>query len=75
MLEDEDAFAAEMLWRHGITYDAELWRAVKGVRKPARESLGNAAFMLYEDGVPEVEATEYLKHSGADVGPARRARR
>ena len=36
-LEDEDAFAAEVLGRHGIDYDADLARAVKGVRRPSRE--------------------------------------
>ena len=34
VLEDEDAFAAEVLGRHGIDYDADLARAVKGVRRP-----------------------------------------
>ena len=40
VLEDEDAFAAEVLGRHGIDYDADLARAVKAVRRPTRESFG-----------------------------------
>ena len=62
VVEDEDAFAAEILSRHGISYDADLGRAVKGVRKPLARVSGNAAFMLYEDGATEEEATAYLKH-------------
>ena len=62
VVEDEDAFAAEILSRYGISYDAELGRAVKGVRKPLARASGNAAFMLYEDGATEEETTAYLKH-------------
>jgi hypothetical protein len=62
VVEDEDAFAAEILSRHGISYDDELGRAVKGVRKPLARASGNAAFMLYEDGATEEDATAYLKH-------------
>lgn len=60
-LEDEDAFAAEILARHGIPYDAELARAVKALRRPLARASGNAAFLLYEDGATEEEATDYLK--------------
>jgi hypothetical protein len=61
VLEDEDAFAAEVLGRHGIEYDADLARAVKGVRRPLARASDNAAMMLYEDGASEDEAVEYLK--------------
>jgi hypothetical protein len=61
VLEDEDAFAAEVLGRHGIDYDADLARAVKGVRRPLSRASDNAAMMLYEDGGSEDEAVEYLK--------------
>ena len=61
VLEDEDAFAAEVLGRHGIDYDADLARAVKGVRRPLARASDNAAIMLYEDGASEDEAVEYLK--------------
>jgi hypothetical protein len=61
VLEDEDAFAAEMLGRHGIDYDADLSRAVRAVRRPLARASDNTAMMLYEDGATEDEALEYLK--------------
>ena len=61
VLEDEDAFAAEVLGRHGIDYDADVARAVKAVRRPLSRASDNAAMMLYEDGASEDEAVEYLK--------------
>jgi hypothetical protein len=61
VLENEDAFAAEVLVRHGIDYDADLARAVKAVRRPLARASDNAAMMLYEDGATEDEALEYLK--------------
>lgn len=61
VLEDEDAFAAEVLARHGIPYEADVSRAVKAVRSPLARASGNAAMMLYEDGATEAEALEYLK--------------
>jgi hypothetical protein len=61
VLEDEDAFAAEVLARHGIHYEADVARAVKAVRRPLARVPDNAAMMLYEDGATEDEALEYLK--------------
>jgi hypothetical protein len=61
VLENEDAFAAEVLGRHGIDYDADLARAVKAVRRPLARASDNAAMMLYEDGATEDKALEYLK--------------
>ncbi len=61
LLDDEDAFSAEVLGRHGIDYDAGLARAVKAVRRPLARAPDNAAMMLYEDGATEAEALEYLK--------------
>jgi len=61
VLEDEDAFTAEVLARHGIDYDADLARAVKAVRRPLARASDNAAMMLYEDGASEDDAREYLK--------------
>ena len=62
LLEDEDAFTADLLSRHGIDYDAAVARAVKAVRKPLEGVSGNVALMLYEDGASDDEAFEYLKH-------------
>jgi len=64
LLEDEDAFAAEHLARHGISYDADQARAVKGARGPLKRVSGNVALMLYEQGASEGEALEYLQHWG-----------
>jgi hypothetical protein len=61
VLEDQDAFAADVLGRHGIDYDADLARAVRAVRRPLARASDNAAIMLYEDGAAEDEALEYLK--------------
>ena len=61
VLEDEDAFTAVVLARHGIDYDADLARAVKAVRRPLGRVSDNAAMMLYEDGAAEGEALEYVK--------------
>jgi hypothetical protein len=61
VLQDEDAFAAEVLNRHGIAYDAELARAVKAVRRPLARTSDNAAMMIYEGGTPESDAFEYLR--------------
>jgi hypothetical protein len=64
LLEDEDAFAAEHLARHGISYDADQARAVKAARGPLKRVSGNVALMLYEQGASEDEALEYLQHWG-----------
>jgi hypothetical protein len=61
VLEDQDAFTAELLARHGIAYDADLARAVRAVRRPLARVRDNAAMMIYEDGVAESDVVEYLK--------------
>jgi hypothetical protein len=61
VLEDEDAFAADVLGRHGIAYDADLARAVRAARSPLARVPDNAAMMIYEDGAAESDAVEYLK--------------
>jgi hypothetical protein len=61
VLEDQDAFTAELLARHGIAYDADLARAVREVRRPLARVRDNAAMMIYEDGVAESDVVEYLK--------------
>ena len=64
VLDDEDAFAHEHLARHGISYDADLARAVKAAAKPLKRVSDNAALLLYEDGATEEEALDYLKRWG-----------
>ena len=61
VLDDEDAFAAEILGEHGIDYDADLARRVKAVRRPLARASDNAALMIYEDGATENEARVYMK--------------
>jgi hypothetical protein len=61
VLEDEDAFSADLLARYGIAYDADVARAVKAVRRPLARVPDNAAMMIYEDGATEGAAFEYLK--------------
>jgi hypothetical protein len=62
VLDDEEAFSAALLARHGISYDAELARAVKAVRRPLARARDNAAMMIHEDGAGEDETLVYLKH-------------
>jgi hypothetical protein len=64
VLDDEDAFTAEHLARHGIDYDEEVARAVKAVAGPLKDVGGNVALMLYEDGMSEDEGLEYLRRWG-----------
>jgi hypothetical protein len=64
LLEDEEAFTAEHVARHGIDYDAAVARAVKKARRPLKRVSGNAALLLYGDGASEEEALEYLRHWG-----------
>jgi hypothetical protein len=61
VLDDEEAFSAAVFARHGISYDAELARAVKALRRPLARAKDNAALMIHEDGVTEAEALEYQK--------------
>jgi hypothetical protein len=64
LVEDEDAFTAEHLARHGVEYDTEVARAVKAVSRPLKDVGSNVALMLYEDGISEEEGLEYLVHWG-----------
>ncbi len=64
LLEDEDAFAAEHLGRHGIGYDADVARAVKVARGPLDGVSGNVALMLHEEGASEDDALDYLRRWG-----------
>jgi hypothetical protein len=61
VVEDEDAFSAEVFARHGIAYDADLARTVKAVRRPLSRAPDNAAMMIHENGASEDHAFEYLK--------------
>jgi len=64
VLEDEDAFAAELLAGFGIEYDPDRHRAVREARKPLAAVSGNAALLLYEDGGSREDAHAYLQTWG-----------
>jgi hypothetical protein len=61
LVDDEDAFAAEIFAGHGISYDADLARRVKAIRRPLARVPDNVALMIHEDGATEDEALAYLK--------------
>jgi hypothetical protein len=61
---DQDALTAEQLSRFAIEYDAEVAAAIRRARLPLDRVPGNAALLLYEDGVDEQEARAYLKRWG-----------
>jgi hypothetical protein len=61
---DQDVLTAEQLSRFGIEYDAGAAAAIRQARRPLDRVSGNAALLLYEDGVDVDEARDYLKRWG-----------
>jgi hypothetical protein len=62
LLGDElDELAAHHLGSVGIRYDAGLARRVRVIQQQLAGVQGNAALLLYEDGVSREEVREYLK--------------
>ena len=57
---DHEEVAAEHLARVGVAYDAEQGRRVKQARRPLEYVVGNAAFLLHEDGRSPDEARDYI---------------
>jgi hypothetical protein len=64
VVEDADVLTAEVLSPVGIEYDAEGSAAVRSARAPLDRVAGNAALLMYEDGVDFQEARAYVKHWG-----------
>jgi hypothetical protein len=61
---DQDVLTAEQLSRFGIEYDADAAAAIRQARRPLDRVAGNAALLLYEDGVDVDDARDYLKRWG-----------
>jgi hypothetical protein len=64
VVDDHDAFAAEVLGEHDIAYDAEAGRRIRQARAPLERVVGNAAQLLHEDGASSEEAQAYIQRWG-----------
>ena len=64
VVEDEDAFVADVLGEWEIDYDAETGRRIRRAREPLVRVPNNAALLLHEDGVSTDEAKAYLQRWG-----------
>jgi hypothetical protein len=63
VVEDEDELTARHLAPLEVEYDAESAARIRRARAPIVDVVGtNAALLMYERGVPEDEAREYVKH-------------
>jgi hypothetical protein len=63
VVEDEDELTAQHLAPLGVEYDAESAARIRRARAPIVDIVStNAALLMYERGVPEHEAREYVKH-------------
>jgi hypothetical protein len=63
VVEDEDELTARHLAPLEVEYDAESAVRIRRARAPIVDVVGtNAALLMYERGVPEDEAREYVKH-------------
>jgi hypothetical protein len=61
VVEDQDVLTAEQLSRFGIDYDAATGAAVRRATEVFEKVSGNAALLLYEDGVSHDEVRAYVK--------------
>jgi hypothetical protein len=61
VVDDHDAFVAEVLGEWGIAYDADSGRRIRQARKPLERVVDNAALLLHEDGVSTEEAKTYIR--------------
>jgi hypothetical protein len=71
VVDDQDAFTADVLDEFGIAYDADLGRRIREARKPLERVPNNAALLLHEDGASSEEAKEYVEKWA--LVPAQRA--
>jgi hypothetical protein len=63
VVEDEDELTARHLAPLEVEYDAESAARIRRARAPIVDIVStNAALLMYERGVPEDEAREYVKH-------------
>jgi hypothetical protein len=61
VVNDHDAFVAEVLGEWGMSYDADAGRRIREARKPLERVVDNAALLLHEDGLSTEEAKAYIQ--------------
>jgi hypothetical protein len=61
VVDDEDAFVAEVLGEWGMGYDAEAGRRIRQAKEPLDRVTANAALLLHEDGASPDEAKAYIQ--------------
>ena len=64
VVEDHDAFVADVLGEWGIEYDADAGRRIRKAREPLDRVVSNAAILLHVDGVSTEEAKAYIQRWG-----------
>lgn len=64
VVEDPDAFVADVLGEWGIEYDAGVGRQIRRAREPLDRVVSNAAILLHVDGVSTEEAKAYIQRWG-----------
>jgi hypothetical protein len=64
VVDDHDAFVAEVLGEWGMAYDAEAGRRIRQAKEPLDRVTANAALLLHEDGVSPEEAKAYIQRWG-----------
>jgi hypothetical protein len=61
VVDDGDAFVAEVLGEWGIEYDADTAARVRRAREPLERVPNNAALLLHEDGASPEDAKAYVQ--------------
>ena len=61
VVDDHDAFVAEVLSEWGIAYDADVGGRIRQAKKPLEWVPANAAMLLHEDGMSTDEANAYIQ--------------
>jgi hypothetical protein len=61
VVDDPDAFVAEVLGEWGIAYDADSGRRIRKAKEPLARVVDNAALLLHADGLSTGEAKQYIK--------------
>jgi hypothetical protein len=60
VLEDHDAFAAEVLSEFGVDHDPDRSRAIREARRPLEGVMGNAALLVHQEGASPEDARRYI---------------
>jgi hypothetical protein len=64
VVDDHDAFLAEVLGEWDIGYDEDAGRRIRRAKEPLERVVANAALLLHEDGVSAEEAKAYIRRWG-----------